>query len=438
MLEEILSGLSGALRGGFEGYSWAKQVEDDRAWREDQKRAREAELRHRRNREGVADMERQAALIEKQKQREAQQAIVDGMPDGPLKEAARAAMSGLNVPYQAYNDVFERNEAARKDTELHEALEPTLPEHLRQPFHVSGHKGTYKPDEFASPAERARVEGERDRAKRRADLGDYEAKKRIDQKFEKPEKPKPDDDPALPKGVVAYIATLPSKYRGDYAQAAAELQRAMPDLLRDHPRMDVRKARSAFDALFPAAAIPRPQSGRGAGERQRVLPPRGSSSNAPPQTAQDPREAIRGEAEALLEQAGADSSQPVPSQPAPSLPITPRGAAPKDGTQPLYRWPDGTRRAYPPPPDAQPRPTRDEARAARGLPPRASAAPTGPSTGAATAPPADPRLAEPEAQATALHARVRAERDPAKREQLRAEYLKLRAQREAVLRGGAR
>jgi hypothetical protein len=41
-------------------------------------------------------------------------------------------------------------------------------------------------------------------------------------------------------------------------------------------------------------------------------------------------------------------------------------------TQPTYRWPDGTTRAYPPPPDAQPRPTPEQIRASRGLPPKPS------------------------------------------------------------------
>jgi len=59
----------------------------------------------------------------------------------------------------------------------------------------------------------------------------------------------PTDDPTIPNGVKAYVATMPAKY-GTRQQAEKELKDALPALHRDHPRLDDRKMFSILDAYY--------------------------------------------------------------------------------------------------------------------------------------------------------------------------------------------
>jgi hypothetical protein len=73
--------------------------------------------------------------------------------------------------------------------------------------------------------------------------------------FRAPDKTTPNaklvhDDPALPRGVQSYIATLGS--RGNYDEALKELTATMPQLLADHPNMSPQKAVAALQGASRA------------------------------------------------------------------------------------------------------------------------------------------------------------------------------------------
>lgn len=56
------------------------------------------------------------------------------------------------------------------------------------------------------------------------------------------------DDSTFPNGVKQYVVKLKQTYPGDSAGARAELQRAWPDLVKDHPNLDPNKVLSNFPA----------------------------------------------------------------------------------------------------------------------------------------------------------------------------------------------
>jgi hypothetical protein len=158
--------------------------------------------------------------------------------------------------------VSDFKEASEPDP--HTTIESTLPEHLRVPYHASGHTAKYAPDQFEDPVVKqsfARDTAiETETRKRKGELEEYEGKKKLDRKYATPVTPKATDDPALPNGVRAYLGTLAAKHGGDYNKAFADLQATMPELLRAHPRLNAERARKELDALFPEAVIPRPVS----------------------------------------------------------------------------------------------------------------------------------------------------------------------------------
>jgi hypothetical protein len=78
-----------------------------------------------------------------------------------------------------------------------------------------------------------------------------QARQSYGQADNRPIAPKVTDSPAIPNGVRSYLATLPGKYGQNASAANTELEQALPALMRDHPRLDPVKVRSAFNALFP-------------------------------------------------------------------------------------------------------------------------------------------------------------------------------------------
>lgn len=87
--------------------------------------------------------------------------------------------------------------------------------------------------------------------RRQNELRDYEAKARINAKYpSNPPAPEKTDDAALPNGVKQWLATLPTKHRGDYGTALKDFQSGMAQQMEAHPRVDPVTARRAFDAMF--------------------------------------------------------------------------------------------------------------------------------------------------------------------------------------------
>jgi hypothetical protein len=174
------------------------------------------------------------------------------LPEGPIRDAAQAAYHGIHG--------LQPNDFQQGPTQddLHNTTEMQLPEALRLGVpreRPQAARGGYKTDDMLTPEQRSAKETADATRKRGDTLATFEGEERIRQKYAKTPITLT-DDPKLPNGVKSYLATLPSKYKGDYAGAFGEFQQALPDLLRDHPRMDVTRARRAFDDLFPESARP--------------------------------------------------------------------------------------------------------------------------------------------------------------------------------------
>jgi hypothetical protein len=255
--------LGGFGEGAVKGYSY-EQEEKDRKLRLDQleedRQARRGEAEHRLALEEHDRQVQENERARRESERQAAADFVQSLPEGPIRQAAQAAYNGIHGLQP--NDF----QAAPSQDELHNTTEQELPEALRAAFHANGHKGPsggFKPDDFLSPEQLTAKEAA-DAARKRSDtLATYRGEREIDKQYKTPITLT--DDPALPTGVKSYLASLPSKYQGDYAGAFGEFQSALPRLLQDHPHLDVSKARQAFDELFPANAVPaRPTAGSAA------------------------------------------------------------------------------------------------------------------------------------------------------------------------------
>lgn len=205
------------------------------------------------------ESERARKNDEAQAERDRRHAFLASLPPGPLLDAAMAADAGFSG---FRPDNFEPRPPTQD--ELHTTTEQELPEALRPAFHANGHKppsGGYKTDDFLSPEERTAKETADATRKRKDTLATFRGEEEIRKEFAKTPVTM-SDDPTLPNGVKSYLATLPSKYKGDYTSAFGEFQQALPALLQDHPRLDVRKARAVFDQQFPSNKLPaRPSAG---------------------------------------------------------------------------------------------------------------------------------------------------------------------------------
>jgi hypothetical protein len=118
------------------------------------------------------------------------------------------------------------------------------------------------------------------------------------------------DDPSLPHGAQRYLVEIARKHAGDYNAAVSELNSYLqhPQTRADHPGLSPTKALNALRLSFSGAG--RPSSGDD------------DETDIVDETIREVKAARSG------------------------------------GTEPVYRHPDGTTRAYPAGPDAQPRPPR--------------------------------------------------------------------------------
>jgi hypothetical protein len=253
--------LGGAGSGAIKGYT-LDQEEKDRQLQRDQlesdRQARHGEAEHRLALEEHDREVQESERNRREDERRAAAEFVASLPDGPIREAAQAAYHGIHG--------LQPNDFQQGPTQddLHNTTEMQLPEALRSAFHANGHKppaGGFKPDDMLTPEQRTAKETADATRKRSDTLATFEGEERIRQKYAKTPITL-SDDPTLPNGVKSYLATLPSKYKGDYAGAFGEFQQALPSLLQDHPRLDVRKARQVFDEQFPSNKLPaRPSAG---------------------------------------------------------------------------------------------------------------------------------------------------------------------------------
>jgi hypothetical protein len=314
-IENVLAAIGGALHGGVQGYAYTKELQDKERQQREMEANRLDAIQVRKDaekRQEQRDAETRAAKAQEQ---QAQDAILGGLPDddspmGLVKKSLLAQRAGFKATPDEFAAPAKAAAARAHDDELH-GLEAGMAPSYATTFHAAGHKGV-KPEYFVTPEQQATADAQ----KRALDVVDYQKKQEIeDQIATRKERraadrerqkaatiPVTKDDPALPRGVTAYISTLPSKYGGNYKGADQEFQQQLPGLLAAHPNLDIRKARQAFDASFSAAAIPKATGTSGA----RLLPPSGSAgapaAGAPPvvaaggttQTATPPTGAVFG------------------------------------------------------------------------------------------------------------------------------------------------
>lgn len=335
--ETVLSAIGGGLKGGLEGYAFMNDLQEkqrrekeDQAYRdEEQRRRNAAELRQ----QGKDD----AATAATKAQLDAQDAILAGMPDddsplGRVKKAMLAKRTGLPIT----PDML-----APPAPDPHTTTEADLPEWLRPSYHASGHKGTFKPEDFTSPAQRQQTVWAEEERKHQAALAEYEGRKKIDAKY---------PNPNAADGF-------------DLRREAADERRSealgrRQDAAERWKQEELAKLEKELRVWDRAPDIDTP------------LTPNAGETPGDYETRQQQRAGFVAQHEAAkqrvqqsyLSQIGVGASSPATSPatsavapPSPvvrsPLPITPRAsAAPAPGgAQPTYRWPDGTTRAYAPP-----------------------------------------------------------------------------------------
>ena len=358
VLDNILAGIAGGLKGGVQGYEAGQDMLDRKAQRAQQ--AADLRLRQRQHDDVIqarldAEKDRETAAADRaaaakqgatEKQRAAQWQFIMGMPDGPDKAhmmalygpklfpdidfsdgadaipqaATPPPLPGAALPMEASPDgtpapagspVLARQRVVLTSPPLpHTDIEPLLPSYLQGPYHASGHKMTFTPDQWANPPMTAAQ-------KREAALDTFRREEAIRHSYDKPPAPPtvaPTDDPSLPSGAKQYISSLATKFDGDYKLANDEFTRALPLMLAAHPRMDPRKARLAFDAGFSVDQRPRGSNildiiaGFGTDESEDGTGSQGTPASTPPA-------ALR---------------QPAAAPTVPSLPTTPSPVAPAD------------------------------------------------------------------------------------------------------------
>lgn len=306
VLDNILAGIAGGLRGGVQGYELGQDMLDRKTQRANQ--TSEIKLRQQEH----DDLEQQRADLEKdraaatsdraaaakaaadEKQREARRKFIELLPDGPAKAhmlalygadlypdvafsdgsdgsggqgAVSPMLPGAPLPLEASPDGTPAPVASQVPSRPrvvigagespHADIEPLLPSWAQGAYHASGHNPKYvpNPEQWNAPPQTPQ-----DKERQALDL--FRKQEAIRHSYDKTPaegKAAPTDDPSLPAGAKTYIAGLATKYGGNYKAANDEFTRALPSMLQTHPRMDVKKARAAFDAMFSADA--RPKSG---------------------------------------------------------------------------------------------------------------------------------------------------------------------------------
>jgi hypothetical protein len=291
--DEVIAALLGGLEGGVGGWQAGqklKQQERDRKTQADRQAAIDAradadhalrmeEIEERRRDRGQRDTEsmlteigRGGALSPEQAARARDLDLghrVEDAPDfqhsyfrqaGPMPLMVPEVMSRV-APTGAERKADQvAAEKKRADDATRAALDgaiKNLPQHLQgaaQFGSASGKMPTFGADDYLSPDERAGAKASEAAAVAKATLPiklrERAGEKAIDRQYATMPVPTR-DDPAMPQGVRSYLGDLMSRYQGDPAAARAELQRAAPSLLRDHPNLDLVKVTQQMNAMLP-------------------------------------------------------------------------------------------------------------------------------------------------------------------------------------------
>lgn len=292
--DEVLAAILGALEGGVGGWQVSRKMKrEDEQQRAQQKRQADEDAYRAEQRD--AQREDRDLRLRDRARTDTDQLLTSIGRGGVLTDAQAAGardtglghrveeapdfqhsffMPGGPAPVMAVPDVMSRvaptgaerkadraaadkqatDAAARKA--LQQAIEG-LPAHLQGPAsfgEASGKMPTLGAADFVTPEQRTQQEVARvtaiEKAKFPLALRQREAEKGIDRKFATMPIPTR-DDPSMPQGVRAYLGDLVSRYQSDPAGARAELQRAAPNLLRDHPNLDLVKVTQQMNAMLP-------------------------------------------------------------------------------------------------------------------------------------------------------------------------------------------
>jgi hypothetical protein len=325
--DEVIAGLLGGLEGGVQGWQTGRRLKQ-------QERDRQAQEERQARQDALAEQDRadRAANREEQRRDRAQRDTesmltqvgrggtlsseqasrardldlghrVEDAPDfqhsyfrqaGPMPLMVPEVMSRV-APTGAERKADQvAAEKKRADDAARVALDnaiKNLPQHLQGPAQfgeASGKMPTLGAADFVSPETRTQqataAAVEREKALVPIRLRQREGEKAIDQRFDRVPAPLR-DDPAMPQGVRAYLGDLVSRYQSDPAAARAELQRAAPNLLRDHPNLDLLKVTQQMNAMLPLPQLTDEEKAAAAAQRaapKPVLPPVVPAGQAPP------------------------------------------------------------------------------------------------------------------------------------------------------------
>lgn len=199
------------------------------------------------------------------------------MPGGPAPVMAVPDVVSRVAPTAAERKADQvAAEKKRADDAARAALSDAikkLPPHLQAAAQFgldSGKMPTISVSEFEDPDAKGQRAIDQEVKKAKAlfpiKLREREAEKGIDRKFATMPIPTR-DDPSLPQGVRSYLGDLVSRYQSDPAGARAELQRAAPSLLADHPNLDLVKVTQQMNAMLPMPQLTDEEKDAAAAER---------------------------------------------------------------------------------------------------------------------------------------------------------------------------
>lgn len=268
---DTLSGIAGGIQGGMDAYDTIQQQKDrallrqqtlaEMRQRQQQFQEEEEDRRDRLAQQQKTETDAAASRLQTQKDKESAAQDAFYKQHQPWLSQTAHGRQMLSSYYQSKGLNLEPDDFDPSNALIPSSLQGAPPEVIAawKANLTTGGKLTVTPDMMLTPQQRADAAAAKKKAEDDAAFALFQREKNYEQGLTA-RKPIP-DDPSLPAGARVYIAGLPAKYNGDYAQANTEFQQALPQMQAQHPHLDVQKARQAFNASFPPNAVPaRPMS----------------------------------------------------------------------------------------------------------------------------------------------------------------------------------